>query len=128
MQSQWLEFFLPAVKSRVIKSLTGLLDLDALEQAYIDLLERHEVLRTNFISRGGTPIQFVKSVPENFPIEHLDLTDLPLAEKDREATAATKSNGRKIWDLEHGSVIRAQVISLNPTQHILNTAIHHKNS
>ncbi|HMS77769.1 non-ribosomal peptide synthetase, partial [Gordonia sp. (in: high G+C Gram-positive bacteria)] len=44
--------------------LTGSLDVDALRQSVIDVLERHEVLRTSFPSDDGVPFQQVGDIAE----------------------------------------------------------------
>ncbi|HQV20004.1 MAG TPA: condensation domain-containing protein, partial [Gordonia sp. (in: high G+C Gram-positive bacteria)] len=45
-------------------NVTGELDVDALRQAVIDVLERHEVLRTSFPAENGIPFQQVGDIAE----------------------------------------------------------------
>lgn len=64
--------------------LTGLLNVTALEASFNEIVRRHEVLRTNFDTVDGKPVQLV--LPElKISIPLIDLQSLPIGE--REATA-----------------------------------------
>ncbi|MFZ2239141.1 MAG: amino acid adenylation domain-containing protein, partial [Gordonia amarae] len=47
-----------------VLKLTGALDVDALRQAVIDVVDRHEVLRTVFPARGGVPHQVIGDIAD----------------------------------------------------------------
>src|ERR1044072_9264575 len=63
--------------------LNGPLVIDALRKALNAIVERHEVLRTRFVSVGGSPLQVV-DLPGEADWRFIDLEDLPAQERARE--------------------------------------------
>ena len=56
--------------------LAGSLDVAALEQSYNEIIRRHEVLRTTFVSVDGRPMQAITPTL-HVPIQAVDLSALP---------------------------------------------------
>jgi len=103
-------------------TLKGRLDLSALERSLNEIIRRHEVLRTTFITVDGLPRQAIAP--------HLTLTlsviDLP------NVTAQSATVERLIreaqlqpFDLEKGPLLRATLLHLESESYILLLAMHH---
>ena len=56
-------------------TLTGIFDQAAFEKALGRIIERHEVLRTHFVSAGDEPVQVIKAKVD-LPLSTVDLTHL----------------------------------------------------
>ncbi len=73
--------------------LTGLLNITALESSFNEIIRRHEVLRTNFDTVDGKPVQLV--LPElKISIPLSDLQPLPIGEREA-AARLERCYGRK---------------------------------
>ncbi|WP_336621622.1 condensation domain-containing protein, partial [Streptomyces sp. DH37] len=99
--------------------LTGTLDTTALHTALLDVIERHEALRTLFPDADGEPWQHIVPAGEaTLPLETVDTTaeDLPTA------LAATAAAG---FDLATDLPIRATLFRLADTEHVLCVVVHH---
>ncbi|MFO0762765.1 MAG: amino acid adenylation domain-containing protein [Byssovorax sp.] len=109
------------IVSRVL--LRGTLDPAALEQAFAELVRRHEVLRTTFDVLEGRPVQVIHAA---MPIEldHLDLSRLPEAERQTALALAREAVGRP-FDLATGPLFRARLLSSGPAEHLLLLGMHH---
>ena len=105
--------------------LNGPLDLNAIEAAFREVVERHQVLRTIFQARDGEPVQVVQPTPEKIHIEVIDLSALPEQERSVAARKAAIEQGRLPWDLANGPLYRVQILTLSHEEHILSTALHH---
>jgi amino acid adenylation domain-containing protein len=104
---------------------SGSMDRDALQQAFRDLIERHEILRTTFVARNGEPLQIINPTPDEVPIEILDVSHLPKEERTGAARMQGAQLGRKMWDLARGPLMRVQLVRLGDEEYILNTSFHH---
>ena len=82
--------------------LTGGLDVSALEQAFQEIITRHEALRTVFSERYGRPVQVIKEVPE-FQLPFMDL---------RGPSADDVSQKAARFILEERSSVRSRVGSV----------------
>ncbi len=96
---------------RVTLRLTGELDRRALEEAFRDVLERHEVLRTVFAVADGEPYQRILRVDETG-------FELPLVE-------AVADAGGHAFDLSAEIPIRAWLCEAGPDEHVLALVVHH---
>ncbi|MCX5134082.1 amino acid adenylation domain-containing protein [Streptomyces sp. NBC_00340] len=106
--------------------ISGPLDVAALEAALTELVERHEVLRTRFVTdEDGTPGQIVDE-PRPLPLALHDLryvTDDGAREK--AATALVDTEGFKPVDLSTGPMVRALLLRLADEEHLLSLTVHH---
>ncbi|MFN6442085.1 MAG: amino acid adenylation domain-containing protein, partial [Nostoc sp. DedSLP01] len=110
----------------------GNVNVVALEQSLIEIIHRHEALRTNFVSVDGKPTQIIQ-IELNWSLAVVDLQHLPLlvlseAEVTEQETAAQKlvqQQAIEPFDLAHDALIRATLIVLSPTEQWLSVSIHH---
>ncbi|ACE85089.1 non-ribosomal peptide synthetase [Cellvibrio japonicus] len=104
--------------------LQGVLNKVALQQALQTLVERHEVLRTRFIERDGVPYQSVTG-QQNVPVHPIDLTRLPIAEREKRAGQCREEEALAPFNLETGPLLRVTLIRLADDEHQLLVTFHH---
>ncbi|MBO4274512.1 non-ribosomal peptide synthetase, partial [Microbispora triticiradicis] len=104
--------------------LDGELDREALRAALGVLVARHESLRTTFGQEDGHGVQIVHPPYEVETPVH-DLSGLPGPERDAEAESLLAAERARPFDLRHGPLMRATLIRLAPTRHVLALALHH---
>ncbi|MFD8757292.1 amino acid adenylation domain-containing protein, partial [Kitasatospora sp. NPDC059577] len=100
--------------------LTGTLDRNALQAALIDLITRHESLRTVFPTGNGDPRQRVLT-PQELTFELL-VTELDTPDDLPHAITHTTT---RPFDLTTELPLRAHLITLTPDDHVLTVTIHH---
>ncbi|NEO97868.1 MAG: amino acid adenylation domain-containing protein [Symploca sp. SIO2E9] len=104
--------------------LAGTLNITALEQSLQAIIERHEALRTNFISVEGEASQIIH--PEtSWRLSVAELTHLSTNEQEAIAQQLAQKQAIQPFDLEKESLIRATLIVLSETEHILCVCMHH---
>ncbi|WP_433047028.1 amino acid adenylation domain-containing protein [Dactylosporangium sp. CS-033363] len=97
--------------------LSGALDADALRHALVDVLDRHESLRTVFPSVDGRAVQRVlQAVQPEWRTETCTEGELP----DRLAGAA-----RHGFDLASEPLVRPHLFALGASEHVLLLLLHH---
>jgi amino acid adenylation domain-containing protein/non-ribosomal peptide synthase protein (TIGR01720 family) len=125
--------------------LVGTLNVAALEQSLKELIARHEVLRTNFVTVDGKPTQIIQ-IQTNWTVAVVDLQHLPTpvlsevvqpfghengeasAEVTEQQAAAQKLLEQKAiepFDLAHDALIRATLVVLSETEQWLLVCMHH---
>ena len=108
-----------------VMSLNGLLNAEAIQKAFRDVVERHEILRTRFMSQDGEPYQIVDPTPDEIPIKMINLTRIPITKRVHEARRHARQQGVLPWNLAAGPLYRVQLISITPTEHLMSTSFHH---
>ncbi|BAQ82138.1 peptide synthase [Pseudomonas sp. St29] len=104
--------------------LRGELDEDALRASFQHLLQRHEALRTRFFERDGQALQQVDAAGE-FNLQVIDISDLPVAEREARAQQIREDEARTQFDLEKGPLYWATLIRLDDEEHQLLLTLHH---
>jgi amino acid adenylation domain-containing protein len=104
--------------------LRGALDLPALEHSFSVLLQRHESLRTTFVLTTAGPAQQVQ-VAEDFALSLIDLSRLPVAQRDLRLQQELQTQAAQRFDLERGPLLRAGVVRLAADEHVLWLTLHH---
>ncbi|PRY14190.1 methyltransferase family protein, partial [Pseudosporangium ferrugineum] len=100
--------------------LRGTLDQAALQAALLDVLARHESLRTVFPERSGVPYQRVLEVDRCGPV--LQVHDL---DESQDVTALVAEAARHTFDLSEQLPIRAQLFVTGPDEYVLLLLLHH---
>ncbi|MEV8548180.1 amino acid adenylation domain-containing protein, partial [Streptomyces sp. NPDC051572] len=105
--------------SPTVVRLSGALDRAALSSALLDVIGRHEVLRTVFPESGGEPYQQV------LPLEQagFELTVADVAPE--ELTEAVTRATRRTFDLGIEIPLRASLFAVRPDEHVLVLVVHH---
>jgi amino acid adenylation domain-containing protein len=102
--------------------LRGLLNVDALRSALQELVLRHEALRTTF-SPDGVNLCIVASL--NLEIPKIDLSGSDVSEREHTLAKILKQAVEEPFDLEHGPLIRLQLIKTQAEEHLLLMTAHH---
>ena len=102
----------------------GRLDASILIKALYNLAERHESLRTIFLTRGGKAYQTVKDSP-NIPIERISLKNLPPQERLKKVIRLLRVEARNPFNLSKGPLLRVKLIELEEEDHIFMLNMHH---
>jgi syringomycin synthetase protein SyrE len=105
-------------------TIRGSLHIEAFEQAFQALLERHESLRTTFVYEKGEPRQKINNSGScNFHITHVDLQEEVWAqEKVRELAG---EEAFLPFDLSTGPLVRATLLHLHANEYVFLLTLHH---
>ncbi|WP_157106350.1 non-ribosomal peptide synthetase, partial [Nocardia sienata] len=102
--------------------LRGVLDVAALRAAIVDVVARHESLRTIFVEDEGVPFQQVLPV-EAVPVDELVGEVVAVTESERAAAVAAVAGYR--FDLSAQAPVRARILRCAAEEHVLVLVIHH---
>jgi amino acid adenylation domain-containing protein len=105
--------------------LTGQLDKDALRASLDRIVYRHEVLRTRFVMRQGSPIQVIGAPDCGFNLVERDLSNLVGSEQEFFVNNIRDEEFNQGFDLETGPLVRGQLLRLGPDEHVLYIIQHH---
>ncbi|HEY7574274.1 MAG TPA: condensation domain-containing protein, partial [Thermoanaerobaculia bacterium] len=103
--------------------LTGNLDVPALTRSLDVIVERHEVLRTTYAMREGTPVQVV-SPPRRMAVERRDISGSPPDGGAALRAVFAEELGRP-FDLAKGPMVRATLVRESDRSHVLIVMTHH---
>ncbi|HVU35199.1 MAG TPA: MupA/Atu3671 family FMN-dependent luciferase-like monooxygenase [Opitutaceae bacterium] len=104
--------------------LRGPLDARALEKALHAIIERHEVLRTNFTAVGSEPMQFVRPA-WTLDVPTTDLSSTAVGEREAELRRSTSEEARKPFNLSTDLMLRVRLYRLATNEHALMLVMHH---
>ncbi|TFY84469.1 amino acid adenylation domain-containing protein [Pseudomonas kairouanensis] len=104
--------------------LRGELDEDAVRASFQHLIQRHEALRTRFYERDGQAFQRVDAKAD-FDLHVIDLSDLPVAEREARAQQIREDEARTQFDLEKGPLLWVTLVRLDDEDHQLLVTLHH---
>ncbi|ARV58895.1 hypothetical protein BZZ01_09850 [Nostocales cyanobacterium HT-58-2] len=104
--------------------LQGILDIDALQRSFNQIIRRHEVLRTNFVKVDGQPKQIIaNSLTLHLPI--VDLGEVPAHQRYQEVESLTVAQAMQSFSLAEGLLLRATLLQLEATEYVLLLTMHH---
>ncbi len=112
----------PAYNMSEAVRLSGPLDVPALERSLNAIIHRHEILRTNFVSVDGSPLQVIAdrrtlSIQVRVPSRSADVA----AETER----LIDEEARRPFDLRSDLLLRVLLISVGPEEHVFMFTMHH---
>ncbi|MFC9432346.1 amino acid adenylation domain-containing protein [Nocardia sp. NPDC057030] len=98
---------------------------DALRQAFLALVRRHEVLRTTYHNdEHGNPYQQIH--PELAPrVRELDLTGVEAGAAERRLTAQIEAAAHETFDLSNESSLRLDFVRVRPRRLVVIVVIQH---
>lgn len=104
--------------------LDGPLRVEGLHAALVEIVKRHEVLRTRFLMHGGEPRQIVESAAR-FDFQFRDLSGMGELERRKQAEEISSQEAVQGFDLAVGPLFRGQLLRIAPEQHLLLLTMHH---
>ncbi|NOJ91950.1 amino acid adenylation domain-containing protein, partial [Corallococcus coralloides] len=104
--------------------LEGELDVGALDWALREIVRRHESLRTTFELHDGQPVQRIQA-EARLPMGHIDLGTLDSEQREAEVRRRLGVELAAPFDLHAGPLIRASLLKLGATEHVLLITMHH---
>jgi amino acid adenylation domain-containing protein len=104
--------------------LRGELNRPALERAIGEIVRRHEVLRSVFAYEDDRPVQVILP-PASFTLPLSDLSATPVASREGELRRLAREEAFQPFDLKKGPLMRASLLRLGPSEHVLLLTLHH---
>ncbi|GER91676.1 hypothetical protein KDW_58380 [Dictyobacter vulcani] len=113
-----------AYNSPLVLHIQGDLNLTALEESLQTIVQRHESLRTTFVTQNGQAVQ--KIAPEL----QLNLTVVDISQKSQQEQEAfvqetVQQEVQRPFNLATGPLLRAGCIKLAATEHVFFMTVHH---
>ncbi len=108
----------------VAVGIEGLLDTEALGRAVTDLVERHEIFRTGFVSRDGTLLQEIHTEVAT-PYTVLDLRDTVADEREAIAAHEMRGEAARPFDLERPPLLRVLAVLIDDVTTAVVVTMHH---
>lgn len=109
--------------SKAVK-LSGALNLNAVRRALETIIDRHETLRTSYISVNATPVQVItKDRVMNIPVT--DLTKFPEDQREQELESEMQEELQRPFNLSRDLMLRATLFRLSQEEHLLLLVMHH---
>lgn len=102
--------------------LRGMIDAARIEQTFKQIAQRHETLRTRFVSEGD----LVKAVIDTEPLVQLviETADQQQSIETQIATAVGKSS-QVLFDMANEHLVKAWLVKLSDESHLLLVTLHH---
>ncbi|MEN8667732.1 MAG: condensation domain-containing protein, partial [Ketobacter sp.] len=104
--------------------LKGALDVEALRMSFDDIVRRHEVLRTTFVSEEGQGRQVINE-HQRWELPTISLEPLSTEEQEEVIKARFKGDAHTSFDLINGPLLRTRLIRLSSTEHVIIVSMHH---
>jgi amino acid adenylation domain-containing protein len=114
----------PAYNMHVVRRLNGPLNVKAMDQALAEIVRRHESLRTRFEDVGGVPQQVIDE-PGELELNLIDLSGRDEKERTAAARQIASEDAQRPFVLAQEWGMRAQLLRLGPTDHVLILTMHH---
>ncbi len=104
--------------------LRGDVDLEALEQSFVEIVQRHEVLRTRFgMGKSGVVQRVFEDVPFEFPVD--DLRRMADDVKEAMRSQIFVEETRRPFNLAEEFPWRARIIQLADDEYLIVLTLHH---
>jgi myxalamid-type nonribosomal peptide synthetase MxaA len=104
--------------------LVGGLNVDALQESFNEIIRRHEVLRTNFRTFDGQPIQ--KIAPSlTLALPMIDWRSLVESERQAKLLRVANEEGMKPFNLAYDPLLRITLIRLGENEYVVMLTMHH---
>ena len=104
--------------------LRGVLNIEALERTLSEVLRRHEVLRTHFITIDGEAVQVIEPAAP-LKLEVLDLSAMEEEAREAEMLHLVRVKASIPFDLSRGPLLRVSLIRLSEKDHVAAVTMHH---
>jgi amino acid adenylation domain-containing protein len=96
-----------------------------LERTLFQLVVRHESLRTSFREIEGKPFQYVHAETPGIGLRYWDLRASDPSLRTREVETVVRELCQEPFALDQAPLVRAALITLSETRHVLGLCLHH---
>ena len=104
--------------------LKGDIDQGILLKSLVKLIQRHEILRTKFVLVDDLPVQVIISSDRiSFSLTYEDLVDS--IDKQKLTGILIERISKEVFDLEKGTLMRAQLVKLEKDKYAFTVVLHH---
>jgi amino acid adenylation domain-containing protein len=103
---------------------SGVLNIRIFEQCINEILKRHDVLRTEFQTVGGQPVQVVHPVL-HLTLQAIDLQSFPQGQRNDECRRLARIEAQIPFELGQAPLLRGTVYRLATAEHVLFLNMHH---
>jgi non-ribosomal peptide synthetase component F/thioesterase domain-containing protein/aryl carrier-like protein len=103
--------------------LEGRIATDLLEHAWLAIIDRHEILRSQFFEVDGAPVQRIMPTSP-FRLAEIDLSTLPPDQQLIEADRIGVIEARAPFDLGSGPMIRVTLLRFSPSLAVILVTTH----
>jgi amino acid adenylation domain-containing protein len=107
----------------IVVKFTGSLKTDALKKSFQSLIQRHEVLRTNFRTENGQST-LVISPEVDIELPVIDLRHLSTEERSSESMRIATQEARIAFDLTNDAMIRLLLLHMSDDEYLLAWNMH----
>ncbi|HEY9810222.1 MAG TPA: amino acid adenylation domain-containing protein [Halomicronema sp.] len=104
--------------------MTGEINAEALRQSIEKIIDRHEILKTAFTRAEKQPIQVIKGAG-NFLLPVIDLSNFDPDKRLEKVQEFSAEEAKLPFDLTQGNLLRAKLLRLSESEHILLLSAHH---
>src|SRR5262249_32360335 len=104
--------------------LTGALQVALLRQCVVDLVARHEALRTTFALHDDELLQVISETAQ-VDFQEVDLRAGRAAASAGEVAEWVERDARRPFDLSAGPLLRVAVLQLGAAEHLALFSVHH---
>ncbi|AOW98744.1 non-ribosomal peptide synthetase [Moorena producens PAL-8-15-08-1] len=119
-----IEQSLSAYNEQTALHLRGSVDVTILEQVLTEIVNRHEVMRSNVKMVDGSPVMVISPhLKITLPI--VDLQQLTEPEQFAQLQQLAVKEAKRPFDLAEGLLLRVSLLRLGQEEHILLLTIHH---
>jgi hypothetical protein len=108
----------------VALELNGELNIAALERSILEIVRRHEILRTSFQLVGDTPVQVIVEPPESI-VSVVDLRSIPVTAQAAKVQQLAETEAQQPFDLADRSLLRVTLLQLSDRSYVLLVTMHH---
>ncbi|MDM9379463.1 amino acid adenylation domain-containing protein [Chlorogloeopsis sp. ULAP01] len=102
----------------------GKLNITALQQSLNEILQRHEVWRTNFLVVNGELCQKI-TAPSTWDLEIIHLEHLSAKNWEADVKQLVAELAKKPFNLAQGLLVRANLLCLSEAEQVLLVTMHH---
>lgn len=104
--------------------LLGALCVKTLIQSFQSLIALHEILRTNFTTQDGHPVQIIHP-NRRLDLPVIDLTRMDASIRDSVIQQQAQELALKLFDFQHDPLLRLVLLRITESEHILLLNMHH---
>ena len=104
--------------------INGELDISILERSFQEIINRHEVLRTTFLTVEGKPVAELSSINE-FKLPVIDLSNSTEIFQTKQVEKIAREEAQQPFKLDNPPLLRVKLLRLDSQSHVILITLHH---